>query len=106
MGHEHEASFQSPLDFPTLERLLTLLKRPSAWQLLGAEQEGQTHVLRYAYVPGVPPMWGEDFLVYLSDQKLYVLLHTATGKQEQAVLGWLKDCLHTSGLFGLEFQEP
>ena len=106
MGFEHESSFTPPLDAPAMERLLTCLKRPPAWPLLRAGQDGQTHVLRYAYAAGVPPVWEEDFLLCLSNQKLYLLLHTATGQQEPAVLAWLQHCLHTSGLATAEFQEP
>ncbi|WP_019949530.1 hypothetical protein [Hymenobacter aerophilus] len=106
MGFEHELSFAPPLDFPTLQRLLTCLKRPPTWPLLRAEQDGQTHVLGYAYAAGVLPVWEEDFLLCLTNQKLYLLLHTVTGEQEQAVLAWLQDCLHTSGLATVEFHEP
>ena len=94
------------LDSLTLEHLLTCLKRPPTWLLLRAEQNGQTHVLRYAYATGVPPVWEEDLLLCLSHQKLYVLQHTATEEQGQALLAWLQDCLHTSGLATAEFQEP
>lgn len=106
MGLEHESSFTPPLDFPALERLLTCLKRPPTWPLLRSGQDGQTHVLRYAYAAGVPPAWEEDFLLCLTNQKLYLLLHTAIGEQEQAVLAWLQDCLHTSGVAPAEFQDP
>ena len=106
MGFEHESSFTPPLDAPALERLLTCLKRPPAGSLLRAEQNGQTHVLRYAYAAGVLPVWGEDFLLCLSNQKLYLLLHTATGQQSPIVLTWLQHCLHISGLATAEFQEP
>ncbi len=105
MGFEHGLSFTPPLDSPTLERLLTCLKSPPTWPLVRAEQDEKTNVLRYAHAAGVPPVWGEDFLVDLSNQKLYLLLHTASGEQEQAVLVWLQHCLHTSGLFRAELQE-
>jgi len=88
-----------------MQRLLTCLKRPPTWPLLRAEQDGQTHVLRYAYADGVLPVWEEDFLLCLTNQKLYLLLHTATGEQEPEVLAWLQDCLHTSSLATAEFQE-
>jgi hypothetical protein len=103
MGFEHQVSFTPPLASPTRERLLTCLKNPPAWPLVDAQPNGNAHMLRYAYAAGVTPVWGEDFLVDLSDQKLYVLFHT--GQQEQAVLGWLQHCLQTSGLLGAAFQE-
>ena len=106
MGFEQELSFASLLDSPTLERLLACVKIPPTWRLVRAEQEGETHILRYVLDAGKIPKWEQDFLVYLSEQKLYVLVHSATGDQEEEVLGWLQKCLHTSGLFGLEFQEP
>lgn len=106
MGFEQESSFTPPLDSPTLEHLLTCLKRSPTWPLLRVEQDGQTHILRYAYAVGVSPLWEEDFLLYLSHKKLYVLLHTATGEQELAIIAWLQDCLHTSGLVTAAFQEP
>lgn len=103
MGYEHEVFFTPPLASSARERLLTCLKSPPTWPLVEAQQNGNAHVLRYAYAAEVEPMWGEDFLVDLSDQKLYVLFHT--GHQEQAVLGWLQHCLQTSGLSGVAFQE-
>ena len=106
MGFEQVSSFTPPLDSLTLEHLLTCLKRPPTWPLLRAEQDGQTHVLRYAYAAGVPPVWEEDFLLCLSHQKLYVLQHTATGEQGLALVAWLQHCLHTSGLATAEFREP
>jgi len=105
MGFEHGLSFTPPLDSSTLARLLTHLKSPQVWPLVRAEQHGETYVLRYTHSAGVPPVWEEDFLVDVSDQKLYLLLHTAKGDQEQAVLGWLHHCLHTSGLPTAELQE-
>lgn len=105
MGFEHGFSFTPPLDSSTLACLLTHLKGPQVWPLVRAERAGGTCVLRYAHSTGVPPVWGEDFLVGVSNQKIYLLLHTATGEQEQAVLGWLHYCLHTSGLPTAELQE-
>jgi len=62
--------------------------------------------MSYVFAAEKLPDWEEDFLVNLSAQKLYLLLHSATNEQEQAVLTWLQSCLHASGLFGLVFQEP
>lgn len=98
MGYEYESSFTPPLDSRSLERLLTALKQPSIWPLLRIEQDGQTHILHYAYAAGVPSAWEEDFLLYLSPQKLYVLLHTAPAEQAPAVLAWLQGCLPANGL--------
>jgi hypothetical protein len=106
MGFEQEMSFTPPLQDSTLECLLTCVKSPPTWPLVRAEQAGETHVLRYALAAAGPLHWEEDFLIDLSNRRLYVLLHAATGEQEQAVLGWLQGCLHNNGLFGLEFQEP
>ena len=108
MGFEHESAFTPPLDSPAMERLLTCLKRPLAWSLLRAGQDGPTHVLRFAYAAGVPPVWEEDFLLCLSHQKLYLLLllHYPTAEQEQTVLAWLQHSLRASEISGVEFQEP
>jgi hypothetical protein len=105
MGHEYESSFTPPLDSFSLERLLADLQQPPTWPLLRTEQDGQTHVLHYAYAAGVPPAWEEDFLLYLSPQKLYVLLHTAPGEQAPAVLAWLQRCLPANGLATAAFEE-
>lgn len=80
MGFEHELSFTPPLDFPTLERLVTCLKNPPNRPLVRADEDRETHLLHYAHAAGAPPVWEEDFLVDLSNQKLYLLLHTATGE--------------------------
>lgn len=105
MGFEQESIFTPSLGLPARQRLLTCLKQPQTWPLLRAEQDGQTYVLHYAYAAGVAPAWEEDFLLSLSPQKLYVLLHTAPGEQAPAVLAWLRRCLRTSGLATATFEE-
>ena len=105
MGFEHGLSFEPALNSSTLQHLLSCLKSPSTWLLIQAEQKEESHLLSYAYGVGTPLIWEEDFLVDLSDQKIYLLIHTATGEQEQAVLAWLQRCLHSSGLFKAELQE-
>ena len=105
MGYEYELSFTPALDSRSLECLLTDLKQPPTWPLLRAEQDGQTHVLHYAYATGVPPAWEEDFLLCLSPQKLYVLLHTAPAEQAPAVVAWLQRCLLAGGLATAVFEE-
>ena len=54
--------------------------------------------MSYVFAAEKLPDWEEDFLVNLSAQKLYLLLHSATNEQEQAVLTWLQSCLHASGM--------
>lgn len=103
MGFEHGVPFTPPLDSSCLERLLTCLQSPQVWPLVRTEQHGATHVLRYAHSAEVSPVWEEDFLVEVSEQRLYLLQHTAT--QEQAVLSWVQRCLHTSGMPMIELQE-
>jgi hypothetical protein len=105
MGFEHGLYFAPPLDSPTLERLLTCFKSPPTWPLVQAEQDGKTCVLHYAHAAEMLPVWEEDFLIDLSDQKLYLLLHTATSEQEKAVLEWIQHCLHASGLLKGALQE-
>jgi len=91
MGFEHGASFTPPLGSPSLERLLACLTSPAVWPLVRAEQHGERHVMRYAYSAEVPPVWEEDFLVEVSNQRLYLLQHTAA--EGQAVLSWIHRCL-------------
>jgi hypothetical protein len=85
MGYEYGVVFSLPLQTPQLDQLRHCL---------------QTYLLRYAYLPAGTSAWPEDFLLEVSNQRIYLLLHTATADQTTRVLAWLEHCAATLGLAG------
>jgi hypothetical protein len=100
MGYEYRVVFTPSLGPPQVVQLLQQLQTAHPWLLVQVEQENGRYLLRYAYAASGPIAWDEDFLVEVSTQALYVLLHSAAGNQETSVLGWLQDCVATLGLRG------
>jgi hypothetical protein len=47
-------------------------------------------LVRYAYLASGPAAWDEDFLVEVSSQQLYLLLHMAPADHTTRVLTWLE----------------
>lgn len=100
MGYEYAFVFNSPLDSPQVARLFQRLQTNHPWLLVQAEQQLVSGLLRYAYAASGPTSWDEDFLLELSSQQVYLLLHTATGDQEPNVLTWLQQGIAILGLAG------
>ena len=100
MGYECAFVFTSPLDSPQVARLFHHLQTSHPWLLVQAEQPGGSGLLRYAYAASGPLSWEEDFLLEVSSQKVYVLLHTATGDPKANVLTWLQQGIAILGLTG------
>jgi hypothetical protein len=58
------------------------------------------YLVRYAYLASGPAAWDEDFLVEVSSQQLYLLLHTAPADQMTRILTWLEQGATALGLVG------
>lgn len=99
---DYEYGFVSSLPLQTLqqEELLHYLKTAHPWLLLSAAPGYTSEVVRYAYVASGPLAWGEDFLVAVASQQVYLLLHTATADQTPRVLTWLQQSAAELGLAG------
>ncbi len=100
MGYEYGFVFTTPLSLPQLEELTHNLQLTHSWFLVQIEQQASGYQLRYAYTASGPLSWDEDFLLLVSEQQLYVLLHTATASQESGVLAWIQECTATLGPAG------
>lgn len=105
MGYEYTFVFSSPLDSPLVAGLFHHLQTSHPWLLVQAEQQGGSSLLRYAYAASGPISWEEDFLLEVSSQEIYVLLHTATGDQKADVLTWLQQGIAILGLTGTLAEE-
>ena len=91
MGYEYGFVFTSPLQPPEVAQLVYQLKTAHSWLLVQVAQQARSGLLRYAYGASGPIAWDEDFLLEVSEQAIYVLLHTATAGQAASVLAWLQD---------------
>lgn len=80
--------------------LLHHLKTAHSWLLLSPAPLQTSTVVRYAYASAGPLAWDEDFLVEVSSQQVYLLLHTATADQTARVLAWLQQGTAKLGLAG------
>ena len=100
MGYEYGFVFSLPLQAPQLEQLLHCLQTTHSWRLMQAIPGETSSLLRYAYHAAGPLAWGEDFLLEVSSQQVYLLLHTATADQTVRVLIWLQQGLASLGLAG------
>jgi hypothetical protein len=100
MGYEYRVVFTPSLGPPQVMQLLQQLQTAHSWLLVQVVQENGHHLLGYAYAASGPIAWDEDFLLEVSPEALYVLLHSATRNQEASVLAWLQDCVATLGLIG------
>lgn len=100
MGYEYAFVFNSPLDSPQVARLFHRLQTIHPWLLVQAEEQMVSCLLRYAYAASGPISWDEDFLLKISSQEVYLLLHTATRDQEANVLTWLQQCIARLELAG------
>lgn len=85
---------------PQQEQLLHYLKATSSWHLRPARLGQVPYLVRYAYLASGPAAWDEDFLVEISSQQLYLLLHTAPADQTARVLTWLEQGAIALGLVG------
>jgi hypothetical protein len=99
MGYEYGFVFSLPLQPPQLAGLLHSLKTAHPWLLLAAAEDTST-VVRYAYAALGPLGWDEDFLVRVTSQQVYLLLHTATTDQTVQVCTWLQQGAAELGLAG------
>jgi len=100
MGCEYTFIFSLPLQLPQQEQLLHYLKATSSWHLMSARPGQMPSLVRYAYLASGPSAWDEDFLVEVSSQQLYLLLHTAPADQTTRVLTWLEQGANARGLVG------
>ena len=92
MGYEYAFVFDLPLESTQVARLFHRLQTIHPWLLVQAEEQMESCLLRYAYAASGPISWEEDFLLKVSSQEAYLLLHTGTGDQETNVLTWLQQC--------------
>jgi hypothetical protein len=90
MGYEYAFVFSSPLEWPQVASLFNRLQTIHPWLLMQAEQQTAGYLLRYAYTDSEPTSWDEDFLLEVSSQQVYLLLHTSTGNQLGNILAWLQ----------------
>jgi hypothetical protein len=100
MGYEYGVVFSLPLQAPQLDQLRHCLQTTHSWRLVQATLVEATYLMRYAYLPAGTSAWPEDFLLEVSNQRIYLLLHTATADQTTRVLAWLEHCAATLGLAG------
>lgn len=100
MGCEYTFLFSLSLQLPQQEQLLHYLKATSSWHLLPARPGQMPYLVRYAYLACGPAAWNEDFLVDVSSQQIYLLLHTAPADQTARVLTWLEQGASVLGLVG------
>lgn len=100
MGYEYGFVFNLPLQNLQLEELLRHLKTAHLWLLLSAALGDVRYTIRYAYAASGSPAWNEDFLVEVTTQQVYLLLHTATVDQTARVLTWLQQGVAELGLAG------
>jgi len=100
MGYEYTFIFSLPLQMPQQEQLLHYLKATSSWYLMAARPVEMPYLVRYAYLASGPAAWDEDFLVEVSSQQVYLLLHTAPADQTAWVLTWLEQGATALGLVG------
>jgi hypothetical protein len=100
MGYEYTFIFSLPLQMPQQEQLLYYLKANSSWHLMPARPAQIPYLVRYAYLASGPAAWDEDFLIEVSSQQVYLLLHTAPADQTARVLTWLEQGATALGLVG------
>lgn len=96
MGYEYQVHFPTRLAPVQLKRLLLYLEQPHSWCVVHQEPQGEGARLRYAYRLRRPPDWDEDFLLDVSAQEIYLLLHAAT--HLSAVWTWLQQGLAAQGI--------
>jgi hypothetical protein len=100
MGYEYAFVFSLPLPALQVDQLQHCLQSTPSWRLVQAVSIEANYVLRYTYLPAGSSAWDEDFLLEVSSQQVYLVLHTATADQTTQVLTWLAHCAATLGLVG------
>jgi hypothetical protein len=101
MGYEYDFIFSLPIQAPQLEQLRHCLQTTHPWRMMQPMPGETSSLLHYAYLAADPLAWGEDFLLEVSSQQIYLLLHTATADQTARVLTWLQQSVASLGLAGM-----